>query len=49
MTTILTILTEGFADWETALLNAGARQYYGITTLFATLAAGRCVRLADCW
>lgn len=45
MTTILTILTEGFADWETALLNAGARQYYGITTLFAT-PGGKPVRSA---
>ena len=24
MTTLLTVLTPGFADWETALLNAGA-------------------------
>ena len=36
MTTIVTILTEGYADWETALLNAGARSYYGIETKFAT-------------
>lgn len=36
MTTIVTILTEGYADWETALLNAAARQYYGTTTLFAS-------------
>jgi putative intracellular protease/amidase len=36
MTTIVTILTEGYADWESALLNAVARQHYGITTLFAT-------------
>lgn len=36
MTTIITILTEGYADWETALLNAGARSYYGIDTKFAT-------------
>jgi putative intracellular protease/amidase len=28
MTTIVTILTEGFADWETTLLNAVARGYY---------------------
>ena len=26
MTTIVTILTEGFADWETGLLNAVARR-----------------------
>lgn len=36
MTTILTILTEGFADWETALLNGAARGYYGVATLYAT-------------
>nr|WP_314257099.1 DJ-1/PfpI family protein [uncultured Devosia sp.] len=36
MTTIVTILTEGYADWETALLNAVARSYYGIETKFAT-------------
>lgn len=36
MTTIVTILTEGYADWETALLNAAARSYYGIDTKFAT-------------
>jgi putative intracellular protease/amidase len=36
MTTIVTILTNGYADWETALLNATARGYYGIETQFAT-------------
>lgn len=36
MTTIVTILTDGYADWETALLNAGARQHYQIDTRFAT-------------
>lgn len=36
MTVIVTILTEGYADWETALLNAIARTYYGIDTRFAT-------------
>jgi putative intracellular protease/amidase len=36
MTTIVTILTPGFADWETALLNAAARSYYGVETHFAT-------------
>jgi putative intracellular protease/amidase len=35
MTTIVTILTQGYADWETALLNATARSYYGIETRFA--------------
>ena len=36
MTTIVTILTEGYADWETALLNAAARSYFQIDTRFAT-------------
>lgn len=36
MTRIVTILTEGFADWETALLNAVARSYYKVETVFAT-------------
>lgn len=36
MTTIVTILTPGFADWETALLNAAAREFMGIETRFAT-------------
>ncbi|UJW83968.1 DJ-1/PfpI family protein [Devosia sp. SL43] len=36
MTTIVTILTQGYADWETALLNAAARSFYGIETKFAT-------------
>ena len=36
MTTIVTILTPGYADWETALLNAVARSFYGIETRFAT-------------
>lgn len=36
MTTLVTILTPGFADWETALLNAGARDYYRLETRFAT-------------
>ena len=36
MTTIVTILTEGYADWETALLNATARSYFKIDTRFAT-------------
>ena len=36
MTTIVTILTPGFADWETALLNAAAHSYYGIDTRYAT-------------
>ena len=36
MTTIVTILTEGFADWETTLLNAVARGFYGATVSYAT-------------
>lgn len=36
MTRIVTILTEGFADWETALLNAVARSFYGMETAYAT-------------
>lgn len=36
MTKIVSILAEGFADWETALLNAVARSYYDIETLYAT-------------
>lgn len=36
MTTIVTVLTDGYADWETALLNAAARSFYGIETKFAT-------------
>jgi len=36
MTKIVTILTEGFADWETTLLNAVARTYYKVETRYAT-------------
>ena len=36
MTTIVTVLTPGFADWETALLNAVSHSFYGIETHFAT-------------
>src|ERR1700754_1187708 len=36
MTTIVTILTEGFADWETTLLNAVARGFYGAQAHYAT-------------
>lgn len=36
MTMIVTILTEGYADWETALLNAAARAHFQIDTRFAT-------------
>jgi putative intracellular protease/amidase len=36
MTTIVTILTEGFADWETALLSAAGASYYQMTTRFAS-------------
>lgn len=37
MTTIITILTEDFADWETSLLNAVGRQFYGFETAYATM------------
>jgi putative intracellular protease/amidase len=40
MTTIVTVLTEAFADWETALLNAVAHGFYKVDTHFAT-AGGR--------
>lgn len=36
MTMIVTILTQGYADWETALLNAVARSFYSVETKFAT-------------
>ncbi len=36
MTKIVTILTEGFADWETTLVNAVAHSFYGIDTAYAT-------------
>jgi len=36
MTKIVTILTPGFADWETALLNAVSHSFYQIDTQFAT-------------
>lgn len=36
MTRILTILTEGFADWETTLLNAVAKGFYGAETAYAS-------------
>lgn len=36
MTTIVIILTEGFADWETGLLSGAARGFYGATTIHAT-------------
>jgi putative intracellular protease/amidase len=37
MTKIVTILTDGFADWETSLLNAVARGFYSVDTAYATL------------
>jgi len=36
MLKIVTILTEGFADWETTLLNAVAHSYYKVATSYAT-------------
>jgi putative intracellular protease/amidase len=35
MTRIVTILTDGFADWETTLLNAVAKGFYGAETAYA--------------
>jgi putative intracellular protease/amidase len=35
MTSIVTILAEGYADWEIALLNGAARAYYGIEVRYA--------------
>lgn len=36
MTTIVTILTEGFADWETTLLGAVAKGYYQADVHYAS-------------
>jgi putative intracellular protease/amidase len=36
MTTIVTILTEGFADWETTLLGAVAKGYYKADVHYAS-------------
>lgn len=36
MPSAITVLTEGFADWETGLFNATTRLYYGFDTRFAT-------------
>src|SRR3569623_81781 len=36
MTRIVTILTEGFADWETTLLNAVGKGFYNIETVYAS-------------
>jgi hypothetical protein len=36
MTTLVTLLTPDYADWETALIMAGARSHYGFETLFAS-------------
>ncbi|NBF12146.1 type 1 glutamine amidotransferase family protein [Pseudomonas sp. Fl4BN1] len=35
MTRAITIICENFADWETALINATARAYYGFDCRFA--------------
>lgn len=35
MTSIVTILTEGYADWEIALLTGAARGFYGVKVLHA--------------
>lgn len=36
MTTIVTVLTAGFADWETTLLNAVAHAFYKLDVRYAT-------------
>ncbi|MEF9674439.1 DJ-1/PfpI family protein [Pseudomonas sp. PCH446] len=36
MTRAITVLTENFSDWETALINSTGRAYYGFDTRFAT-------------
>jgi len=35
MTRAITILTENFSDWETALINSAGRSYFGFDTRFA--------------
>ena len=45
MTTIVIVLTEDYADWETSLLSAAARSFYGATVTHAT-PGGRPVRSA---
>lgn len=40
MPRIVTILTEGFADWETTLLNAVAKGFYNAETTYASPAGG---------
>jgi putative intracellular protease/amidase len=36
MTTIVIVLTEGFAEWETTLLGAVAKGFYGVDVRYAT-------------
>jgi putative intracellular protease/amidase len=36
VTLIVTILADGFADWETTMLNAVAKSYYGLETAYAS-------------
>jgi len=36
MTRLVTLLTEGFADWETTLLNGVGKGYYRMETAYAT-------------
>ena len=40
MTTLTIALTEGFADWEAAMLAATARSWYGVDVRHATLDGG---------
>ena len=36
MTSIVTLLTDGFADWETSLLNGAGRGFYKLDTAYAS-------------
>ncbi|MEE4410736.1 MULTISPECIES: type 1 glutamine amidotransferase family protein [unclassified Serratia (in: enterobacteria)] len=36
MTRAITVLTDNFSDWETALINSTCRGYYGFDTRFAS-------------
>ncbi|MCG8707779.1 glutamine amidotransferase [Brenneria sp. 4F2] len=40
MTKAMTIITENFSDWETALINSTCRSYYGFDTQFASPGGG---------
>ena len=40
MTRAITVLTDNFSDWETALINSTCRGYYGFDTRFASPKGG---------